>query len=274
VLSDLARWTGAVDDVLPARPLEPLEGVHRPEVAVDLHGRGPASQRILLATEPRRLIAFRNDELPATRHLPPWVEREHEVRRWCRLVCACGCPADPCDLGLAVPDSTIAAEHDGCALVHPGAASAARRWPADRFAAVARHLLRRDLRVLITGGPSEVALARAVQAAAPGSCVVAGATTPLDMLALAGRARLVVCGDTGVAHLATATGTPSVLLFGPTPPCLWGPPADRAAHRVLWRGTRGDPHASHLDPGLSSIGVADVVRAVDEQLALAVPSPA
>ena len=74
-------------------------------------------------------------------------------------------------------------------------------------------------------------------------------------MAVAGR---VVCGDTGVAHLATALGTPGVLLFGPSSPHAWGPPA--GLHRVLWARREGDPHADRPDPGLLAIGVRDVVR--------------
>jgi len=69
----------------------------------------------------------------------------------------------------------------------------------------------------------------------------------------------VLCGDTGVAHLATAFGVPSVLLFGPTPPAEWGPPPDRAQHVVIHRGTRGDPHGGAPDPGLLAISVDDVL---------------
>jgi hypothetical protein len=54
-----------------------------------------------------------------------------------------------------------------------------------------------------------------------------------------------------------------VLLFGPTPPALWGPPANRPWHRVLHRGGRGDPHAAALDPALAAISVDDVVGAID-----------
>src|SRR5690606_25199260 len=76
------------------------------------------------------------------------------------------------------------------------------------------------------------------------------------------RAELLICGDTGVAHLATALRTPSVLLFGPTSPAHWGPPAARTWHRVLWKGARGDPHASRIDPGLARITVGEVREAV------------
>src|SRR5581483_1949154 len=69
-------------------------------------------------------------------------------------------------------------------------------------------------------------------------------------------------GDTGVAHLATAFGVPSVILFGPIPPAEWGPPPDRPWHRALWAGRRGDPHGDAPDPGLLALRVDDVLGAL------------
>jgi hypothetical protein len=97
---------------------------------------------------------------------------------------------------------------------------------------------------------------------------LAGLVGSADLLALAravAAAGRVVCGDTGVAHLATALGTPSVVLFGPVPPTEWGPPPDRPWHRALWAGTRGDPHGLQPDRGLLEISVGQVV---DELAAL------
>ena len=79
-------------------------------------------------------------------------------------------------------------------------------------------------------------------------------------VAVAGR---VVCGDTGVAHLATALRRPSVVLFGPTSPARWGPPPERRQHVALWAGRTGDPHAERPDPGLLAISVSDVLAALD-----------
>ena len=78
------------------------------------------------------------------------------------------------------------------------------------------------------------------------------------LLAAAGR---VACGDTGVAHLATALEKPSVVLFGPTPPALWGPPA-RRAHRALWKGRSSDPFADRPAPGLLAIRPNEVAAAL------------
>jgi hypothetical protein len=55
-----------------------------------------------------------------------------------------------------------------------------------------------------------------------------------------------------------------VVLFGPTPPALWGPPADRPWHRALWAGTGGDPHGRLPDPGLLAITAGQVLEALGD----------
>jgi ADP-heptose:LPS heptosyltransferase len=72
----------------------------------------------------------------------------------------------------------------------------------------------------------------------------------------------VLSADTGVAHLATALGRPSVVLFGPVSPAEWGPPAG-PRHLALWSGRLGDPHSDRPDPGLLEIGTREVEAALD-----------
>ena len=155
----------------------------------------------------------------------------------------------------------------GATLVHPGAGSPARRWPAERFAAVARAELRAGREVVVSGSAGEVELAGRVAelAGLPRGASLAGSADLLALARAVAAAGRVVCGDTGVAHLATALGTPSVVLFGPVPPTEWGPPPDRPWHRALWAGTRGDPHGLQPDRGLLEISVGQVV---DELVAL------
>jgi ADP-heptose:LPS heptosyltransferase len=145
--------------------------------------------------------------------------------------------------------------------VHPGAAYPARRWPPERFAEVAAAL--DD--VVVTGNAEETPLARRVAelAGLPPERVLAGRTTMADLVDLVSRSRLVVCGDTGVAHLATAFCVPSVVLFGPVSPALWGPPPGWR-HVALWAGRKGDPHGERPDPGLLKIEVSEVVDAALE----------
>ena len=75
-----------------------------------------------------------------------------------------------------------------------------------------------------------------------------------------------ISGDTGAAHLATGYRTPSVVLFGPVPPTLWGPPPERRRHRALWAGARARPEwdGVGVHPALVDLGVAEVLAAVDE----------
>jgi ADP-heptose:LPS heptosyltransferase len=265
VLDPLARLVDELDALVDTAALRPLPPpLRRPDVAVDLHGRGPASHRVLLAARPRRLIAFANRRVPGTESFPPWVEDEHEVVRWCRLLSASGIPADPSRLDLPVPPDPAPPETEGATVIHPGAAYPARRWPPGRWVAVAASEAAAGRRVVVTGGPDEVELARHVaeRAGLPSGAVLAGATDLGQLAAVVGAAGRVVSGDTGMAHLATALRTPSVVLFGPEPPSRWGPPPDRPWHRALWKGGRGDPHGRTPDRGLLQIGVDEVLVAL------------
>ncbi|MDX3233137.1 glycosyltransferase family 9 protein [Streptomyces sp. ME19-01-6] len=273
-MAEAAAATGVVDHLLPAEA--PGRAVPRriewrgppPDLAVDLHGNGPPSHLLLRGLRPVRLFAYRH---PGTPELPGpvWREDEHERDRWCRLLAWYGVPADPADLRLPAPCRPSPAP--GAVVVHPGADAAARRWPAARFAAVARALSAAGHRVVITAGDGEGPLARAVARAAglPSSRVLGGAAdVPFaELSALVAGARAVIVGDTGLAHLATAHGTPSAVLFGPVAPRLWGPPGS-PLHRTLWHDTTGgearpgDAHGDRPDERLLRITVAEVLEAV------------
>jgi ADP-heptose:LPS heptosyltransferase len=277
VLAPLARASGAVDEVVPADGLgEPLHRrLHGAGLAVNLHGRGPDSSDLLLAAEPRRLVAFAHPAVPASSSGPRWRADEHEVARWCRLLEESGIAADPTRLDLELPPGPVPHGAQGATLIHPGAASRSRRWPPERFAEVARFELAKGRRVIVTGGPGEAELAADVaeRAGLPDGAVHAGQGGVLAIARLVGAAERVVCGDTGIAHLATALRTPSVVLFGPTSPALWGPPPDRPWHRAIWAGTSGDPHGDLPDPGLLAIDVDQVTLALTDLPPAEAPRP-
>jgi ADP-heptose:LPS heptosyltransferase len=250
----IALLSGTVDHTVHGHELEPLrDPPARPDLAIDLHGNGPASRALLAALRPRRLIAFNHDGIE-------WRTDEHEVARWCRLVregLRLTDGPDPAVHGsLPVPSAVVPR---GVTVLHCGAKSTSRRWPAERLAALAILLGNRGHDVVITGGPHERQLAHQIGAAA--RAVARCDLDVLQLLALVANARLVVSGDTGVAHVASAYGTPSVVLFGPVDPARWGPPSD-ARHQVLWHGDgTGDPHADRTDPALLRISVAEVLDA-------------
>lgn len=266
-LGPLVRLTGCVDELRPTAGLGALEPLEiRPALAVNLHGSGPQSIDDLTALRPRALLTHRHPDRPGADG-PAWDPERHEVRRWCALLAHGGIPCDPDRLDLAPPPEPSPAP--GCVIVHPGGSSGARRWPAERFAAVAAGLRAGGHRVVVTGSAAERPLARAVAAAAglPDAAVLAGTGDLTALAALVAAARLVVANDTGIGHMATAFGTPSVLIFGPNPPRWWGPPVDRPRHTALWAGHIGDPHAPQPGHGLLAITPRQVLDAAVPHLA-------
>lgn len=270
-LLDLAELDA---DVLPRGGLDEPPPPGAVPLAVNLHGSGPQSHRWLAGVRPDRMVAFGCPEAGVGG--PQWDDAEHERDRWCRLVAGeLGVSADPDDVRFHHVTHEPLLDGAGYAVVHPGAASVARRWPVRRYADVVDDLVERGLRVLVTGGPAERPLVdELVRLSGNRAGVVATTGTDLDQLArIVAGARLLVCGDTGLAHLASATGTPSVVLFGPTSPGTWGPPTT-GPHRALWHGATGNPHAAAVDPGLLAIGVPEVLAATTDLLRLvSAPAP-
>lgn len=259
---DGGRAGGGGFDVVDVRGLGPLPpALHGADVAVNLHGRGPQSHRALLGARPRRLVAFACPEAGVAEG-PRWRRDEHEVGRWCRLLSECGIPADPARLAIAAPEPPSGVP-PAATLIHPGAGSGARRWPWRRWAEVARREIAAGRDVVVSGSAAETSLAAAVvrEAGLSPRAVLAGRTDLVGLAGAVAAAGRVACGDTGVAHLATALGRPSVVVFGPASPLEWGPPPD-GRHVVLWSGRGGDPHADRPHPGLLEIGVEEVASAL------------
>jgi ADP-heptose:LPS heptosyltransferase len=143
--------------------------------------------------------------------------------------------------------------------VHPGASVPDRRWPADRFAVVADALAARGYTVVLTGTAAERELTREVARHMSHPPVdLAGHTDLGATAAVLRRARLLVCNDTGVSHVAAATRTPSVVISTGDNPARWSPP-DRVRHRVLCRP--------------DGVRTGEVVAAAWELLALFDPTP-
>lgn len=262
---ELALLSGAVDDVIDTPGLGPIRTAPEPDLAVNLHGRGPQSIAALRALRPARLLTHRNEHHPELAG-PPWRPDLHEVDRWCALLHWAGidCRAD--DLQIERPDGF--ADNSDAVVIHPGAGAPARQWPAHRYAALAAALAEQGCRVVVTGSAAEAGLVDTVvtQAGLPPSAVWPASAGLPALVALISDCRLLVSGDTGVGHVATATGTPSVLLFGPTPPKLWGP-RGHGRHVALWAGDCGDPHGETPDAGLLLLSVPRVVDAARAVLA-------
>ena len=119
-------------------------------------------------------------------------------------------------------------------LLNAGAAWPNKRWPAARFGAVAAALRdRHALACVATWGPGERPIAEEIVATSNGAAVLSPPTSIADLIALSRGAALMISGDTGPTHIATALGTPVVGIFGPTRPSRNGPwaPGDVSVSR-------------------------------------------
>jgi len=204
---------------------------------VATHGVHVIEQDIELAS------AVAGDDL---RPIPPLLPVDPAAEAWCDSLLA-ECPAP-------------------VALLNPGAGWGAKRWPQERYAAVASALAERGFCVLINAGPSEETMAEAIRTqsagtASPVTCTLA------QLIALIRRVALVIAGDTGPLHLACALGRPVIGIYGPTDPARNGPFGTR--FRVLRSPFSLRDHARRPEPeaGLLTIQPEDVLAAVDEVLA-------
>jgi len=123
-----------------------------------------------------------------------------------------------------VPDSALLPRVPaGAVYLHPGAGKVKNRWPAERFAEVARALLGHGCEVFWIEGPQdEGCVDRASHALGRNLPVVRGETIPM-LAARFARAGLYVGNDTGPLHLAAATGCPTVGIYGWSDPAAWAP---------------------------------------------------
>lgn len=126
-------------------------------------------------------------------------------------------------------------------VFHPGSGAQLKLWPEEHWVHLGWTLVSKGARVLLTGSTSERPLAERIAAAVPGARSVVGQTDLGTLAALFRRSALVTGVDSGPLHLAVASGVPTVHLFGPTDPAVYGPWGDGARHRVVASGWPGAP---------------------------------
>lgn len=103
------------------------------------------------------------------------------------------------------------------AALAPGATHNTKRWPVEHWIELATTLSVDGFDLAMVGGPQDLELCRHIAERSGGKAgVAAGAFGLQDTAALLRRAAVAVSGDTGVMHMATASGTPVVALMGPT----------------------------------------------------------
>ena len=170
-------------------------------------------------------------------------ETRHQRDYYLDLLAPLGFRASYSGSGLKVtPEETVAAEKAldragrnrsrPLVILNPGAAyGPAKRWPADRFASLARLFQSQaGADILIVGSAGERDIADAVAAGLERPALnLAGRTSLRELIAVIGLGRLLVTNDSGPMHIADALATPILAVFGPTDPAATGPGRSRVA---------------------------------------------
>ena len=246
---DLAAWPGFLER-MQSRDFDLL---------IQMHGSGDVVNTLLSLLGARRMAGFvepdRHGGEPSLSCA--WPERGTEVERLLTLTDRLGAarrgdelefPVSPQDrerLHAAVPELERC---DKVAVVHAGAQLSSRRWPVERFAEVADALARRGLGIVLTGSESEQLVVRELQLAMRETAInLCGRTGLFELGALIERARLVVCNDTGLSHIAAALRVPSLVISSGADVERWAP-RDAQRHRVLWHDVACRPCAFRTCP--------------------------
>ncbi len=254
----LPRYAPYIDQVLtfPGHPELPEQAVQaskladfyrhlqwlNADIAIQLHGSGEVSNRIVQSFGVRRMIGYFKDR-PGDGTFITWPERGHEIRRCLALPRALGARPDNESLTFPITDDDTAElaetgwratlHEQDYVCIHAGARSADRRWPAACFARVADALAATGYTIVLTGSAAECSLAEHVRQQMRFPALNAASSYSLGALAVLLRdARLLVCNDTGVSHLAAALKLRSVVVFTGSDPERWAP-LDTRLHQCI-----------------------------------------
>jgi heptosyltransferase-2 len=221
------------------------------DVAIDLQHK-VRSAAIARSAAPLRAAFRRRTALGAVLSVfgsdPPLV-RAHQTRLYAEALAPLGAfEPGRLKISLSAQARVLAADalegvRGPAVAIAPGARWGTKRWPAERFAAVADALAAEGCEIVLCGGPSDRDAFAAFRAATRARVAADLSFLPIDALAAAiARVGLLVACDSGPVHLATAVGTPVLALFGPTSTARWGPPAPG---RALALGLACAPCSNH-----------------------------
>jgi len=284
--TDLVRLVRGVDRTIPVDPrrgLTQLVSAFRAmwsagyDAAIDLQGLLKSAVLARVAV-PGRVIGFPSGQLrePLARvfYSPtsPSVLARHVIHKNLTLLQAVGVTDVDVAFPLTIPQTDAVDEIEArygtgrYVLINPGAAWPNKRWPAARFGALAAAIRSRlGLPALVLWAPDEHALAADVVLASAGAAELCPRTAITDLFGVARSAALMVSGDTGPLHIATAVGTPVVALFDPHRNGPWSP-FDAVVSRFEHCTCHYERRCRRAQECIGDIAVDEVLAAVEKRL--------
>jgi predicted lipopolysaccharide heptosyltransferase III len=223
---------------------------NRYDVVYNLHG-GTTATLLTRATGAKHRVGYQDYQYARLHnHLSPsssslWGrEKTHSVEQQLALLGWTGVPVtDRPPTQLAVTETAAASisvrlgeahlEGQPFAVIHPAAAFDTKQWATENFGRVISELAAKQLPTIVITGPNETALVDQLQSMSATPLTAFTNLSLPEVTALITRARLFVGNDSGIAHIAAAVETPSVVIFGSSNRAHWGPWATKPAEMVF-----------------------------------------
>lgn len=241
------------------------------DFVIDLHSLSETNLLGFLSGAPHRLYSRRPgrslDFLATFKPRPPREEEtRHAVDRYLDVISPLQIPSPP---RVPVLQTSPAADGAVDALLKkekaqsgellvglvPGAGHAGRRWPIEKFAELADHLMRNDrVRVIVFAGPEERDMVPQMRTVFPPGTIFFDRLTIPQLASALARLTLVISNDTGPAHLAAAVSAPVIVLMDRTTPHIFT--------------LIGDHHRAIYGANIANTSVEDVYRTAHEILSL------
>jgi ADP-heptose:LPS heptosyltransferase len=161
--------------------------------------------------------------------------------------------------------------------IHPSAGAPLKSWPVASWSRLADALLERQFAIVLVGAPDDQPLLSAIGASmsGPGAVMACGQSLSVSA-ALYQRCALAITVDSGAGHLAAAVGAPTVRLYGPAPPSIYGPWPSLVVQRVLVTSKLGCAPCGDLESPpcgarelpacMLALSVDDVLNSVSAEL--------
>lgn len=262
---------------------------NRYDVVYNLHG-GTTATLLARATGAKHRVGYEDYRYARLHtHLSPtsaslWGrEKTHSVEQQLALLGWTGVPVtDRPRTQLAVTEGAAASittrlaearlERQPFAVIHPAAAFDTKQWPTQNFGRVIAELAARQVPTIVITGPKETALVEQLRRLSANSIIALTNLSLPEVTALLSRARLFVGNDSGIAHMAAAVETPSVVIFGSSNRAHWRPWATKPAEMVFDELDCQPCHGYYCEKFdqpecIKGVAVERVMAAIDRMLA-------
>lgn len=257
----------------------------RYDVAFNLHG-GTTGTFFTFASGARHRVGYTEYQYSflynhlLTSSADFWQKPQtHSVEQQLALLGSVGVPVDA-SLRTSLPiteaatrsvESRLQSANSPLALLHPAAAFATKQWDVEKFARTAEHLAGKALTPVAIASRSEREVLDRLRSASAVPVALFDDLSLPEITALASRSAVFVGNDSGIAHIAAAVGTPSVVIFGSSNTDHWRPWTD-APNEVVYQEYACQPCAGYeckvfgAPRCIADVTVPSVTAAIDRVL--------